>query len=323
MADRQWISIVVTVKNESSTIREFLESLSTQTRRPDEVIIVDGGSTDGTQEQIRQFAGLAVQLVEATCNIARGRNIGIRQAQYDAIAVTDAGCRLAPDWLTRLSEGLAQADVVVGNYCARITSRFDACQYSLSNLFSSDASLDRFTISSRSLAFRKVVWKEVGGYPEWLDYSEDAYFHDQIKLGTHRIVFERNAIVEWCQRCDMRGIFLQYFRYMRGEALGQRHAWRNILRFVTYVVGGVGLYAAQYHPSLFFLVFVGFISYLLVPVRKFHRLGTHPLNVKSSVTIAALLLYIDCAKMAGYASGIYRLLTKRGRSHTIVGAEAP
>src|ERR1019366_1950763 len=108
-------------------------------------------------------------------------------------------------------------------YRARIESCFDACQYSLTSLFGSDASLEHFTISSRSLAFRKAVWEQVGGYPEWLDYSEDAYFHDQIRSIGYRILFRPDAVVEWTQRQHLRGVFLQYFRYMRGEALGLRH----------------------------------------------------------------------------------------------------
>src|ERR1035438_9863930 len=193
MADEQQISVIVTVKNEAASILDFLESLAIQTCRPSEVVIVDGGSIDGTQDLIRSFPRLTVRLLEETCNIARGRNIGIMHAQYDAIAVTDAGCSLAPDWLSKITGDLAHADVVVGNYRAQVKSLFDACQYSCSNLFGSDTCLERFTISSRSLAFRKTVWEEIGGYPEWLDYSEDAYFHDQIRSGGYRIVLDRSG----------------------------------------------------------------------------------------------------------------------------------
>jgi glycosyltransferase involved in cell wall biosynthesis len=308
MTNLQRVSVVVTVKNEAAVIREFLESLSNQTRPPDEIIIVDGGSTDGTLEQVRQFSRVTVHLLQEKCNIARGRNIGIETARYDAVAVTDVGCVLAPNWLGKITENLVYCDVVVGNYRARNTSCFDACQYSFTNLFGSDKCLEEFAISSRSLAFRKAVWKEIGGYPEWLDYSEDAYFHDQIRGRNYQIIFQRDAFVEWTQRQDFRGIFLQYFRYMRGEALGRRHTWRNILRFVSYLAGVCTLSAAQSHPLVLFPLVACVVLYVQVPVRNFRKLGAYPLSVKAIFTISGMLLCIDCAKMTGYLSGLFELV---------------
>ena len=96
------ISLVATVRNEQATIRAFVESLLSQTTLPDEVIIVDGASTDGTLEILRQFAAAGkIRLISQPCNIAQGRNLGIGQARHEFIAVTDAGCRVEPDWIER------------------------------------------------------------------------------------------------------------------------------------------------------------------------------------------------------------------------------
>lgn len=102
------VSVIATVKTESSSIDRLLESLTCQTRLPNEVIIVDGGSTDDTVEQLREWqvsGRLPLQvLLEPGCNIARGRNTAIRAALGPIIASTDAGVRLEPDWLERLCE---------------------------------------------------------------------------------------------------------------------------------------------------------------------------------------------------------------------------
>ncbi|MGD8519103.1 MAG: glycosyltransferase, partial [Anaerolineae bacterium] len=42
------VSVIATVLNERDAIERLLQSFETQTRRPDEVVIADGGSTDGT-----------------------------------------------------------------------------------------------------------------------------------------------------------------------------------------------------------------------------------------------------------------------------------
>ncbi len=311
MADQMKVSVVVTVMNEAGSIVEFLESLARQTRTPDELVIVDGGSTDGTVERIRSFDALPITLIQKKCNIARGRNIGIRSAQHELIAITDAGCRIAPDWLANISADLDSADVVVGNYRPAIACLFDACQYSLTSLFGSDKSLETFTISSRSLAFRRSVWQSVGGYPEWLDYSEDAYFHDQIRSRGFRVVFRADAFVEWSQRPTPSAVFLQYFRYMRGEALGRRHTLRNLLRYATYGTGFVLLSLAYWYPACLVLLAAGGVLYASVPLRNFCRLGAFRIFGAPLIVVPAMLFFIDLAKMAGYASGVMRLITRR------------
>jgi glycosyltransferase involved in cell wall biosynthesis len=100
------VSVVVTVYNERSNIRRLLASLAQQTRPPDEIVICDGGSTDGTADVIRGFVCAHGDnlpplrlLVEPGANISRGRNLAIAAAHGPIIAVTDSGVRLSAGWL--------------------------------------------------------------------------------------------------------------------------------------------------------------------------------------------------------------------------------
>src|SRR5690242_11845868 len=71
------VSLISTVKDIGPEhVREFLESLRAQTRPPDETIIVDGGSTDGTLEAFEGAGGITV-ISEPGANISRGRNVAI------------------------------------------------------------------------------------------------------------------------------------------------------------------------------------------------------------------------------------------------------
>ena len=104
------ISLIVTVYNEGKAIHRLLETIAAQTVRADELVICDGGSTDDTVAAIHAFAQahgdrlppLRV-LVEPGANISRGRNLAIAAAHGPLIAATDAGVRLEPDWLERLT----------------------------------------------------------------------------------------------------------------------------------------------------------------------------------------------------------------------------
>ncbi|MFN2164740.1 MAG: glycosyltransferase family 2 protein, partial [Anaerolineae bacterium] len=60
------ISVICTVLNEAQAVSRLLDSLLAQTRPPDEVVIVDGGSSDGTQAMVMSYAGrLPLKLQEA------------------------------------------------------------------------------------------------------------------------------------------------------------------------------------------------------------------------------------------------------------------
>ena len=118
------VSLVIPVRDEAATVRDLLASIRSQTRRPDEVVIVDGGSSDGTATLLRQLAdedaSLTVHVIEAgQATPGRGRNVGTAAARFEWIAYTDAGIRLDPMWLEELVAAAhrdASASVVYGTY---------------------------------------------------------------------------------------------------------------------------------------------------------------------------------------------------------------
>src|SRR4051794_18303940 len=97
------VSLIFTLLNEASTIQRLLNSINAQTRQPDEIVIVDAGSSDSTVNIIDTWSAstaLPVQLILVPgANISRGRNVAIERASNDVIAVTDGGCALKDDWL--------------------------------------------------------------------------------------------------------------------------------------------------------------------------------------------------------------------------------
>lgn len=102
MADNPQVSVIVGVLNGSKTIRPCLDSLLKQV--PDspthEIIVVDNGSTDGTQAIIKEHSGL-IFLEEPRRGVASARNKGLNAARGTYVAFTDADCAAAPDWLKK------------------------------------------------------------------------------------------------------------------------------------------------------------------------------------------------------------------------------
>jgi len=96
------VSVVVPVRDEEDSIRELLDSLLAQTRPPDEIVIADGGAVDATPQIIEEYIrkGAPVRLIRAGAALpGRGRNLAAAHASCEWLAFTDAGIRVANNWL--------------------------------------------------------------------------------------------------------------------------------------------------------------------------------------------------------------------------------
>ncbi len=311
------VSLVATVLDEAGNLGEWWTSIAGQTLPPDEVVVVDGGSRDGTAELLREMAArspfpVRVEVREG-CNIARGRNEAVRLAAHEIIAVTDAGCVLSPDWLERITaplRGEAAVDLVAGFYQPLTRNRFEEAAACATLPLPWEVREGRFMPSSRSLAFRRRVWEEAGGYPEWLEIGEDMYFnHAWKRLGiAHRL--EKDALVYWRMRGNPRALLRQYFRYARGDGESGMYPQRHLLRFATY---GWLAFAALSEKGRRCLPATAAAAALYAGRRwlriPFYMQGRAAGEKAAAVpAVALLMLGIDMAKMAGYAAGLARRL---------------
>jgi glycosyltransferase involved in cell wall biosynthesis len=221
--ERLRLSIVATVRNEAATIQTFVDSLLGQSRAPDEIVIVDGASTDGTVAILQAYAAHgAIRLVSEPCNIAEGRNRGIAAAQGTHLAVTDSGCRVDPHWLREIERCFLSAeapDVVAGNFRFDVKSPFEHAVVLATFPPNRDQTEGaRHFPSSRSVAFTKAAWQAAGGYPEWLYAAEDTLFNIRLRQVGMRFAFCPTAVVYWRPRENWRALARQRINFARGNA---------------------------------------------------------------------------------------------------------
>ena len=75
------VSVISTVLDEAESLPRLLDSLAVQTRVPDEVIVCDGGSTDGTLQLLEAESRFPLRVVQQPgANISQGRNVAIEAA---------------------------------------------------------------------------------------------------------------------------------------------------------------------------------------------------------------------------------------------------
>jgi len=296
------VSLVSTVKDVGPFVEEFLASVRNQTRPPDDVIIVDGGSSDGTWETLERAEGVTA-MSEPGASIARGRNLAIRGAAHDVIAATDGDCVLAPDWLERMLEPIERgADVAAGFYRPLASSFFQTCAAAVS-VPEADELRPGWLPSSRSIAFRRAAFEAAGGYPEWLEVGEDMYFNHRLLEAGCTMELAPRAVAYWRVRPGLAATWRQYARYAEGDALAGMYARRHLIRFGTYAC--LAAAATARRPVPLIVAAIGGAAYARRPLlRAWRRLETPPSRAAAAAAVPAMMAFIDGAKMVGYARGL-------------------
>jgi len=305
-------ALVTTCYREAEAIDAFLDAVAAQTRQPDGVVIVDAGSEDGTVERVqaRIDGGARLRLiVEPGANRSVGRNRAVEESGAELLAVTDVGSEPRPDWFERIIgplESDATVDVVAGYYAPHPRTTWEAAVAAATVPTVEEVDPATFLPSGRSVAFRRKAWEQVGGYPAWAWHNEDTPFDLALKAAGARFVFEPKAVVEWRPQARIGRLFVQFYRYARGDAQGRiwfRHytkAYALLALKLGLLVGG-----AFWWPLWLGLLLLGAAYWARHALRARRRTAS---------TAAAWLAplangIVDSAHVFGYTRG---LLERRG-----------
>jgi len=313
------VSVVVTVLNEAASLPYLLAGLAAQSRPPDEVVICDGGSTDGTLSLLAAETRLPLTVISLPgANISQGRNTAIEAAAGEIIAATDAGVRLDPNWLDYIVRPLERdgAQVVSGFFRPDVTTVFETAMAATVLPELDDIRAERFLPSSRSVAFLKTAWAAAGGYPEWLDYCEDLVFDFRLRDLYGVFPFVPQAVVYFRPRSNLQAFFRQYFHYARGDGKADLWRKRHAARYSTYLlaipliaVGGVFI-----APWIWALYLLALPAMFFPGWRRLAHLWTDLSALEKTVAfcwVPIIRIVGDLAKLAGYPVGVVWRWTHR------------
>jgi glycosyltransferase involved in cell wall biosynthesis len=311
------VSVICTVLNEGESIRRLMDSLIAQTRSPDEVVVVDGGSRDNTLSVLQEYSGrlpLRVLIVPGA-NISRGRNAAVEAATGDLIASTDAGVWLEPAWLASLVAPLLCGSQSSG--CPQVCSGFfvpdpQTCfeRAMGATVLPSAEEVNPKTLlpSSRSVAFTKRAWAAAGGYPEWLDYCEDLIFDLRLQEAASPFAWAPDAIAHFRPRGSLPSFFKQYYRYARGDGKADLWRKRHAVRYATYllVLPAILVLAVAASPLWLLALPAGALAYCATPYRRLRSYlsAQSPVDRMKAVLLVPIIRAAgDAAKMLGYPAG--------------------
>jgi glycosyltransferase involved in cell wall biosynthesis len=218
------VSVVVPVLNERLHIEGLVKALLAQTRIPDEIVIADGGSTDGTREILEELAAIEPRLrvVDGPGGIAENRNAAIRAATHDIIACTDAGCLPEPQWLEELTRPFRLgADFVPGMYRPEGPNLKSTVAGLVLMSVPGEFDPREFVPGGSSQAFTKSAWEAVGGFPEGLPAGEDTLFGLALREGGFIGIFAPEAVVRWQPPATLREMWRKAYRWGKVDGAGR------------------------------------------------------------------------------------------------------
>jgi Glycosyl transferase family 2 len=319
------VSVITTVLQEREAIDALIETVVTQLRDEDEFLIVDGGSSDGTPEQVAEWTDRdpRIRLIRAPeTNISTGRNIAIARAAHGVIACTDAGCAPGPGWLEALRAPFAEPDsvrpsLVAGVYRVRAKSPMERAQAVACHPDPDDARrptalaraygrwLGRVSTPSmplgRSMAVTVEAWQAVGGFPEALYAAEDVTFGRAIAESGRRCVLSVDAEVGWLPRPSLRATGKMYFSYgfWDGRSGDPGLVGHDLVRALTYLVAPYLLSRGRRATRV--AVVAAAAVYLSLPAARALR---QPARIAVLMRVPVALGLMDLAKALGCLRGL-------------------
>ena len=204
------VSIVIPIKNRRDLLPNLIKNLSNIDYDEYEIIIVDDCSTDNTKDLLKQYPIKSI-LLERSVGSAEARNIGIKEAKNEIIALTDSDCFVSRNWLKNLVPYLNSYDVVGGRviFCDDAEKKFNPFNAKEETVLKKDTSIN--FLNTSNMLLKKKTWKSSGGF---LSYRiEDLEFSWRLLNKGFKLVYSpKGFVIHHGNRTPIQNI-KKYFLY--------------------------------------------------------------------------------------------------------------
>ncbi len=219
------ISVICPTYNEADSIEKVIEFFIKAKPGDKELLIIDGGSEDGTVEIVKRWSEKHsnIKLINNKKKyVPFALNLGVKQSAGDPVIRIDAHSIFAEDYFERIIETFEKtgADIVGGP--TRINAETDfqkAVGYAISNSLGvgnskvHDENFEGYVDHVTFGAWRKKIFDEIGYFDERLIRNQDDEFHYRANSMGKKVYLNPLIKLWYSPRKNFKGLFKQYFQY--------------------------------------------------------------------------------------------------------------
>lgn len=318
MHDKLQFSIIVPVVNRPNEIEELLESLSQQTDRVFETLIMEGPSEQTSDESCKKYSSVLdiKHIKNQIQSRSMRRNLGIETAAGNYLLLFDSDCILPPQYIETLRDCLTRSYVDCFGGPDNAHESFSALQkavnYSMTSIFTTGGirgatdKIDKYLPRAFNMGFSKKVYETVGGYDEII--GEDIDLSMRIKEAGFSVRLIKEAFVYHKRRLSLKKFFRQTYTFGRARIVfSRRH--KNSLKILH-------LLPACFTAGNVLLLLAGLIFcnlWFLTPILVYVcAIFVDSLRKNRKLSISLLSILTSYIQLFGYGLGFFdEMCTRR------------
>lgn len=309
-------SIIIPVFNRPDEVDELLESLTRQTVRDFEVVVVEDGSSIPCKDVVDRYASLLKVYYYSKPNSGPGqtRNYGAERSHGEYLIVLDSDCILPENYLAAIEAELNRepADAFGGPDRAHdsFTPVQKAINYAMTSFFTTGGirggkkKLDKFYPRSFNMGIRAEVYRALGGFSK-MRFGEDIDFSIRIFKGGYSCRLFPEAWVWHKRRTDLK----KFFKQVHNSGIARINLYKKYpesLKWVhllpaAFTIGSVLLLVGAVFSWIFPALLVLFALMVCVDAALRNK----------SLKIGLLAIAASFVQLIGYGSGFLRAWWKR------------
>lgn len=316
--DNLSLSLIVPVYNRPNEIEELLDSLSKQSDKDFEIVIVEDGSTIICTDQIEKYKSVfdIKYFFKPNTGPGQSRNYGMERASGNYFIILDSDCIIPSGYIATVRKSLRENYVDTFGGPDRADKSFtnlqQAVDYSMTSFFTTGGirggkkQLDKYYPRSFNMGISKEVFQKTGGFPS-VRYAASKAAGEDIELSINiykqgfKIGLISDAYVYHKRRTSIKQFYRQVYNFGYARVTLSRRN-KGTLKLVhllplAFTLGSVGLIICAISISWMFLLPL-MLFVLLVNLDAIIR--------KRSLLIGKLAIFISLIQLYGYGLGFMK-----------------